>query len=197
MKQRYQATVTALDTGIGRVLEELDCLGLEDDTLVIFFSDNGAFAAQMDCASNKPFRTETVMIYEGSIRVCCLVRWPGRIRPGTVCGELLVHMDFFPMILQAAGAELPEDRTIDGRDPLATLAGKAPSPHDFLFWQYGRASAVRDGRHKLVRTTPKKPFELYDLAVDAGESKDLAAEKPQIAARLKRRFEQWIATVGE
>jgi len=196
VKQRYQATVTALDAGIGRVLKQLDSLGLEDNTLLIFFSDNGAFAAQMDCASNMPLRTEKVMIYEGSIRVCCLVRWPGRISPGTVCDELLVHMDFFPMILQAAGAELPKDRLIDGRDPLAALAGKAPSPHDLLFWQYGRASAVRDARYKLVRTTPKKPFELYDLDVDAGESNDLAAKKPEVVARLKDRFEQWLATVS-
>ena len=197
VKQRYQATVTALDAGIGRVLKQIDALGLRENTLLIFLSDNGAFAAQMDCASNKPYRTEKAMIYEGSVRVCCLVRWPGRIPPGTVCDQTLVSMDFFPMILKAAGAALPDDRIIDGRDPTSTLAGKATSPHESLFWQYNRSSAVRRDRHKLVKPRTGKSWELYDLAADPGETKDLAKEKPDVAARLTREFERWTVTVRE
>ncbi len=195
--ERYQATVTALDAGIGRVLSEIDALGLKENTLVIFFSDNGAFAAQMNCASNEPYRTERAMIYEGSIRVCCLVRWPGRTRPGTICDEMLVSMDFFPMILKAAGAALPDDRIIDGRDPTATLAGKAASPHESLFWQYNRSSAVREGGYKLVKPRTGKSWELYDLAADPGETKDLAKDQPDVAARLTREFERWTVTVQE
>ena len=197
VKQRYQATVTALDAGIGRVLKQIDALGLRENTLLIFLSDNGAFAAQMDCASNKPYRTEKAMIYEGSVRVCCLVRWPGRIPPGTVCDQTLVSMDFFPMILKAAGAALPDDRIIDGRDPTSTLAGKATSPHESLFWQYNRSSAVQRDRHKLVKPRTGKSWELYDLAADPGETKDLAKEKPDVAARLTREFERWTVTVRE
>jgi len=197
VKQRYQATVTALDAGIGRVLKQIDALGLKEDTLVIFFSDNGAFAAQMDCASNDPYRTEKAMIYEGSIRVCCLVRWPGRIPPGTVCDEILVSMDFLPMVLNAAGAALPDDRVIDGRDPTSTLAGKAASPHESLFWEYNRSSAVRRDQYKLVKPRTGKSWELYDLAADPGETRDLAKEKPDVAARLAREFERWTVAVRE
>ena len=197
VKQRYQATVTALDAGIGRVLKQIDTLGLTENTLLIFFSDNGAFAAQMNCASNKPYRTEKAMIYEGSIRVCSLVRWPGRIPPATVCDEMLVSMDFFPMIIKAAGAALPDDRVIDGRDPTSTLAGKAPSPHASLFWQYNRSIAVRQGRYKAVKPRTSQSWELYDLAADPGETKDLASDKPDVAARLMRDFERWTATVQQ
>lgn len=197
VRRRYQATVTALDAGIGRVLSQIDALGLKENTLVIFFSDNGAFAAQMNCASNKPYRTEKAMIYEGSIRVCCLVRWPGRITPGTVCDEPLISLDLFPMILKAAGAPAPGDRTLDGRDLTAVLAGRAASPHQSLFWQYNRNSAVRRGRHKLVKPRTGKSWELYDLAADPGETKNLAEEEPKLAAELKREFERWIAAVKE
>ncbi|MFH1918917.1 MAG: sulfatase-like hydrolase/transferase [Planctomycetota bacterium] len=195
--ERYQATVTALDAGIGRVLGQINALGLRENTLVIFFSDNGAFAAQMNCASNEPYRTERAMIYEGSIRVCCLVRWPGRITPKTVCDETLVSLDFFPMILDAANAPAPGDLTLDGRDPTAALAGRAASPHQSLFWQYNRNSAVRRGRHKLVKPRTGKSWELYDLADDPGETKNLAQEKPELAAELEREFEQWSAAVKE
>jgi len=197
VRQRYYATVTALDAGIGRVLGEIDALGLRENTLVIFFSDNGAFAAQKDCASNGPYRTERAMIYEGSIRVCCLVRWPGRIPPGTTCDEVLVSLDFFPMIVNAAGAALPDDRIIDGRDPTATLVGKAATPHESLFWQYNRSNAVREGRYKLVKPRTSKTWELYDLAADPSETKDLAEEQPDLAARLHRKFQRWTETVGE
>ena len=137
------------------------------------------------------------MIYEGSIRVCCLVRWPGRTRPGTICDEMLVSMDFFPMILKAAGAAPPDDRVIDGRDPTATLAGKAASPHESLFWQYNRSSAVREDGYKLVKPRTGKSWELYDLAADPGETKDLAKDQPDVAARLTRDFERWTVTVQE
>ena len=91
------------------------------------------------------------MIYEGSIRVCCAVRWPGHIATGAVCDEMLVSMDFLPMILNAVGVAPPEDRVLDGRDPTAVLAGKASSPHESLFWRYDGSDAVRHGRYKLAR----------------------------------------------
>jgi len=194
-KKRYQATLTALDTGVGRVVEQLDRLGLRENTLVIFCSDNGAFARNMNCASNDPLRTERVMIYEGSIRVACMVRWPGQINPGTVCHEPLIQIDFLPMILAATGTPLPKDRVIDGRDPTATLAGKAPSPHRMLFFKYHGASAVRSGQYKLLRTRANRPWELYDLAVDIGETTDLAAKKPNVVANLERQYEQWLTQV--
>lgn len=195
-KQRYYATVTALDTGIGRVLGQLDALGLAENTLVILFADNGAFHGQIRYASNAPFRTEKEMIYEGSIRVMCLARWPGRIKPGRVCDELLASLDFLPMILGAAGAPLPTDRTIDGRDPTAVLAGAAPSRHESLFWDYSGAKAVRCGKHKLIFRGKGGP-ELYDVTSDPGETVNLAGKAPEIVGKLQRSFEEWALRVRD
>lgn len=197
-KQRYQAIVTALDDGVGRIIGQLDKLGLKENTLVIFFSDNGAFAAQMNVASNKPFRTSTVMIYEGSIRVCGMVRWPGVIKPNTVCYETLISLDFLPLILRATGAKPIEGIKLDGADPTGVLAGEAKSPHDSLYWQYNGSDAVRSGRYKLIKPRkPKDTYRLYDLVSDPGETKNLIDEKPEIAANLKRDFENWEKSVKE
>jgi arylsulfatase A-like enzyme len=197
-KRRYQAVVTALDSGIGRVLAQIDSAGLAEKTLVIFFSDNGAFMLKdrgLEVASNRPLRSGGVTLFEGGIRVPAIVRWPGRIPPGSVCREPILQMDFFNMALEAAGAPLPDDRVIDGRDPTATLAGEAPSPHDGLFFQFRNYSACRKGRYKIVRTAPQQPFALYDLGDDLGETEDLAGEKPEAAASLAGRFDAWLAEV--
>ena len=199
VKQRYQAVVTALDAAIGRVLAKIDTLGLRDNTLLIFFSDNGAFmrkGAGLMCASNAPLRTEGLKLYDGNIRVPCMVRWPGRIEPGTICREPLITMDIFAMALKAAGAQLPDDRVIDGRDPTATLAGKAPSPHRSLFFRYyGKPCAVRAGQYKLLKTGKKQPWQLFDVVADMGETTDLAAKKPEIVTKLAQQFDQWLAKV--
>jgi len=196
VKQRYYATVTALDTGVGRVLGQLDSLGLAKNTLVILFADNGAFKAQIEYASNAPFRTETEMIYEGSIRVMSLARWPGRIKPGRVCDELLVSLDFLPLILGAAGTPLPTDRTIDGQDPTAVLAGEAPSRHEALFWDYAGSRAVRCGKYKLVFPRKGTP-ELYDLTSDPGETVNLADQAPDVVRKLQRSLEDWAREVRD
>jgi arylsulfatase A len=198
-KERYHAVVTALDEAIGRVLDQIDDAGLRERTLVIFFSDNGAFMLEgrgREVASNLPLQGGGVTLWEGGIRVPCLVRWPGVLPAGTVCREPLFSCDLFPMIALAAGGRVPEDRVIDGRDPTTTLAGKASSPHETIFFQYGSYSAVRSGRYKLLRTAPDESFQLFDLQTDIGETQDLAAERPDLAARLSRRYEQWEAEVG-
>ncbi|MHC4178819.1 MAG: sulfatase-like hydrolase/transferase [Planctomycetota bacterium] len=197
-RKRYRAVITALDAGIGRVVRQIDTLGLSERTLVILLSDNGAFMLPnrgLEVASNLPLRDGGVTLYEGGIRVPCIVRWPPRIKPATVCRRPLVSMDLFVMILRAAGAELPGDRVIDGRDPTAALAGEVGSPHDHLFFRWGSRSAVRRGRHKLLRNEEDEPWKLYDLVDDLAETKDLAAEKPEVVAGLARRFERWAAEV--
>ena len=194
-KQRYQATVTALDAGVGRVLAEIDSLGLAENTIVIFYSDNGAFMAErrgLGVATNKPLRDGGNTLWEGGIRVAGMVRWPGRIPAGSVIDEPLISLDFLPMFLRAAGGELPKDRVLDGRDPTTTLTGEAKSPHGELYWDYRGYSAVRSGRHKLLRVTQDKPFQLFDLAADLGETRDLSAEKPEVVRSLQSKFEDWL-----
>ncbi len=131
-QQRYRAVVTAVDEAIGRVLAQLDDLSLTKNTLVVFFSDNGAFMLPdrgLEVALNRPLRDGGVTLWEGGIRVPCIVRWPSRLPSATVCREPLLSCDFLPMAVAAAGGQLPRDVTIDGRDPIGALAGEAASPH--------------------------------------------------------------------
>jgi arylsulfatase A-like enzyme len=149
----------------------------------------------LEVASNAPLRDGGVTLYEGGIRVPCVVRWPARIKPGTVCREPLVQMDFFVLAAKLAGAPLPQDRVIDGRDPAKALAGIGPSPHEFLLFQYRDWSAVRHGQYKLVRQG-RRPFELYDLSGDIGETTDLAAQRPEVVRELQARFDRWLRSVA-
>jgi arylsulfatase A-like enzyme len=196
-RKRYRAVVTALDNGVGRVLDQLERLKLVENTIVILLSDNGAFmipARGLECASNKPLKAGGVTLWEGGIRVPCIVRWSGQIRPGTICREPLISMDFVPMALRAAGLPLPSDRVLDGKNPTATLTGRAPSPHEYLYWSWGsRSNAIRKGRYKLIRekNSTNKDWQLFDLQNDIGETANLLAAKPEIAEQLKAEYELW------
>ncbi|MEA3225472.1 MAG: sulfatase-like hydrolase/transferase, partial [Planctomycetota bacterium] len=196
-RQRYRAVLTALDDGIGRVLDKIDRLKLTENTIVILLSDNGAFiipARGMECASNYPLRAGGTTLWEGGIRVPCIVRWPGRIKPGTVCREPLVSMDIVPMALRAAGLDLPTDRFLDGKDPTATLAGQAPSSHKYLCWSWGSSSAaIRMGRYKLLREkqSTNSDWQLFDLETDIGETANLRSAKPELTEHLIAEYERW------
>ncbi|MEX0718572.1 MAG: sulfatase [Planctomycetaceae bacterium] len=197
-RKRYFAVVTALDAAIGRVLDTLDETGLAEKTLVIFVSDNGAFMLRdrgRGAASNGPLRNGGITLFEGGIRVPCIVRHPGVLPAGRDCDEPLLSCDFFPMIAHVAGGKLPDNRTIDGRNPTAALAGEASSPHEALFFEYRSYAAMRQGRWKLLRTAPEEPFQLFDLENDLGEKRNLAEEHPQIVERLKAEWKQWRRNV--
>ncbi|MGH7200505.1 MAG: sulfatase-like hydrolase/transferase [Planctomycetaceae bacterium] len=198
--QRYHVVVTALDAAIGRVLDQLDALDLTRRTLVIFYSDNGAFMLEnrgLEVASNGPLREGGVTLWEGGIRVPCVIRQPGVLPAGTVCRGPFFSCDFLPLILAAVGGALPEDRILDGRDPTELLAGKSSSPHEALYFEFRKSSAVRSGRYKLLRTTPEGPWMLFDLESDIGETRDIAGEHPEIVARMTRQFEQWRREVAQ
>ncbi|MCB1088832.1 MAG: sulfatase-like hydrolase/transferase, partial [Verrucomicrobiae bacterium] len=198
-KHRYLALLTALDDGVGRVLDAIDEAGERDNTLVIYLSDMGAILRPthgLGVASNLPFRDGAPSMYEGGVRVPAIVRWPGRIEPGTVCGEMLSHLDLLPLCLAAAGLPLPEGRIIDGRNPLPALTGKAPSPHEFLTFHYGNAAGMRAGDWKVARSKADKPWELFDLASDPGETRDLAKEKAAEVSRLDAIYRKWSEEVN-
>jgi arylsulfatase A-like enzyme len=193
-RQRYRAVVTALDDGVGRIIDRLDELKLSDKTLVILFSDNGAFLIPqrgLECASNAPLRGGGTTLWEGGIRVPCVVRWPGRIKPGTTCREPLSSMDFLPTALRAAGLALPTGRVLDGRDCTDALAGRAASPHPCLYWKWGtRSEAIRMGRYKLIRErySTSQDWQLFDLQTDIGETANLRAAHPDLADRLQTEY---------
>ena len=194
----YQAVMAALDAGVGRILDQLDESGLRNNTLVILASDNGVRIdprPPLEVGSNGPFRGGRTTTYEGGIRTASIIRWPERLPAGAVCHEPLMNMDLFVLGLRAAGATAPEDRVIDGRDPLPSLRGEARSPHKSLFFRYRGFSGMRQGRWKTVRPGPEAAVELYDLTSDYAERLNLAAQRPEVALRMEREFESWLGGV--
>ncbi len=197
-KRRYRAVLTALDDAVGRVLDQLDALRLRERTLVIFISDNGAFMLKgrgLEVASNAPLRSGGTTCYEGGTRVPAIFRWPGRIPAGSEVRAMLSHLDVLPLCLAVSGAPALPGRVLDGRDPRPALLAGGPSPHERLFFAYDQGAALREGSLKLVRPSPRAAWELYDLAVDPGETRNLAAERPADAARLAAAFAAWTEEV--
>ena len=199
----YAAMVTRLDRNVGRVLDELDALGLAGETLVIFTSDHGAtfeagnLGASAALDSNRPFRGQKRTIWEGGIRVPTAVRWPGRIPAGTVEAGPALTIDLFPTILAAAGGTPDPAWGVDGVDLLPTWTGKAPAPERTLFFEWrseggDQVGALR-GDLKLVITRGGKP-ELYDVADDPAERRDVSARHPELVRRLRAELKTWLAT---
>jgi len=197
-RKRYYAVIAAMDEAFGRVLAALDELCLADNTLVIFYNDNGANESQLDPASNGILRSGRPTVWEGGIRVPGFVRWPGVIPANSTCAVPLTHRDFFALALSVAGVPLPGDRVIDGVNPLPALAGRTDRLHDFLCWEFGRHRAIRQGQYKLVtKTRGSEVWELYDLVNDPGETRNLAAAKPRLAAAMENRFHIWRDAAAE
>ncbi len=197
-KRRYRAVLTALDDAIGRVLDQLDTLKLRERTVVMLVSDNGAFMLPgrgLEVASNAPLRDGGTTCYEGGVRIPAIFRWPGKVQPGTTSREMLSHLDVLPLCLAVAGAAPVQGRVLDGRNPLPALMGTAKSPHSRLPFAYGPGSGLREDSLKLVRPAAESPWELYDLATDLGETKNLAAARPADVARLAAAYQAWLVDV--
>jgi arylsulfatase A-like enzyme len=190
----YAGMVEAMDQAVGTVLAKLDALGLRENTIVIFTSDNGGLStSEGSPTSNLPWRGGKGWLYEGGIREPLLVRWPGVTRPGSVIHEPVSSPDFFPTLLAAAGAPLPAGYAGDGMDLTPVLKGGAPSSPRTLFWHYPHygnqggapGSAVRQGNWKLIHWFEDDQYELFDLAKDPSEKNNLAGARPEKVAELK------------
>lgn len=190
----YAAMIRALDRGIGRVLQALKDQGLEEDTLVIFTSDNGGAHYIGLEGLNSPYRGWKATFFEGGIHVPFFMRWPGVIPAGSEMASPVSHFDIFATAAAAAGQPLPADRPIDGVDLLPFVTGRATGrPHDLLFWRTDRYRVVREGDWKLqVSERPRKDW-LHDLASDPTERRDLAAREPQRVAALRAKLDAWEA----
>jgi arylsulfatase A len=193
----YAAMVTRMDRDIGCLLDRLEELGIADDTIVIFTSDNGpTFNGGTDSAffeSAAPFRGLKCSVYEGGIRVPMIVRWPGRIAPDSSSDLLSGFQDFLPTLQELTGGEAP--RETDGISLAPTLLGRGEQrEHEAMYWEYPEADgqqALRLGKWKVVRRGLRKgegTFALYDLATDPAESHDLAAEHPELVEELRIRL---------
>ena len=209
-KQRrtYAAMLSAMDDGIGRTLAALRDGGLEENTLIIFFNDNGGPAmagTTVNGSSNAPLRGSKRQTFEGGIRVPFIVRWKGHLAEGKTETRPIIQLDVLPTALAAAGVKPQLPGKFDGVNLLPFLTGKKSGrPHEALFWRLGENVAIRKGDWKLVKTS-ERPLqavdpafyndlagaELYNLAVDIGEQKNLAAAHPQKVKELAADWQRW------
>ncbi len=190
-RHKFMAAVTCMDASIGRVLDRIDSQGLTDDTIVIFVSDNGAGGG----GDSGPLRGRKGQMFEGGVRVPFLIKWPGQIEPGTVSGEFLSALDVYPMLVRAAGADLPEGVTFDGFDMLPVLQGKERSTRESMFWERQGEYGARVGKWKLVESS--RGGGLFDLSEDIGERIDLSAKLPSVRKRVERSYKEWVRQMDE
>jgi len=214
--------VMEVDWSVGQILDAIKRNGIDDNTLVIFTSDNGPWLNYGNHAGSAgPLREGKGTMWEGGYREPCVMRWPGKIPADTKCDEFAVTIDLFPTIAHLIGAKVPGDRVIDGKDIWPLMAGEegAQSPHE-AFWCYYNQElrGVRDRQWKLVfphkyrslngkpagRDGRPKPYTdlrtaqaLYDLKSDVGETTDVATDHPEIVARLEREAEKARAALGD
>ena len=181
----YLAATTNMDDAIGELLALLDEYELAENTMVIFLSDNGGGSG----ASNKPLRGGKGRMFEGGIRVPCLIRWPRRIKPGTVSDAFLTSLEIFPTVLAAAGIAAPEGVVLDGFDMTPVLTKNTESSRQEMFWQRRGDKAARVGHWKWVAS--RKGNGLFDLSADIGEKRDLSKERPGMLRQVRARFAEW------
>lgn len=197
-RKTFAAMMSAMDDAVGRVMEKIRTLRQEERTLVFFISDNGG-PTPSTTSSNAPLRGFKMTTFEGGPRVPFLVQWKGRIPAGKTYDFPVMNLDVMPTILAAAGSRVDPAWKLDGVDLLPHLSGANRNrPHQTLYWRYGPQWAVRHGDLKLVvsRGGSGAP-ELYDLAVDVGESKDLASDRPEDVKALEALWRKWSAEQAE
>jgi arylsulfatase A-like enzyme len=217
----YAAMVKSLDDGMGRLLAAVDEAGIADRTIIVFFSDNGGYAyppkatdpegfTNMPATSNLPLRAGKASLYEGGTREPCIVVWPGKTKPGTSNDGLLQSVDWYPTLLAMCGLRPHADLKLDGMDQTSMLRGKG-AVRDRVFCHFPHGSAaqavqipgflpgtyVRRGDWKLIRFYADNDdgsdrFELYNLKDDLGESKNLAAEKPELVRELNELINSFL-----
>jgi arylsulfatase A-like enzyme len=196
----YGAAVACIDWAADVLFHELKALGLDDDTLVIFTSDNGS-RVRDEGGSNGQLRGTKGTTWEGGQRVACIARWPGKVPAGKVCEELTLSMDLCPTLAAVGGSEMPSDRIIDGKDIRPLLFGEegAASEHDAFFY-YKRMSieAVRSGKWKLhIRKDDEELQKLYDLESDVGETRNVYDQHPEVVQSLNEKIEACRKDLGD
>ncbi len=194
----YAAMIESVDESVGRIMRKLDQLGLTENTVVFFMSDNGGLAG---VTSNAPLRAGKGTLYEGGIREPWIVRWPGVVQPGSVCDVPVISTDFFPTILEIAGVPLPKGVVLDGISNVPLLRQTGTINRKALFWHYPHyhrttpAGAIRYGDYKLIEYYEDNHVELYNLKEDLSEKNDLAQKMPEKAAQLRKMFHDWLKEV--
>ncbi len=200
----YAAMMESMDTAVGRVLDKLDALGIDDNTVVLFMSDNGGLStSEGSPTSNLPLRGGKGWLYEGGIREPFMIKWPGVTDRGATCSVPVISTDFYPTILDIAGLEPRPDQHRDGVSLVSLLEGNGDIEREALYWHYPHYSnqggipggAIRSGRYKLIERFEDGRVHLYDLESDIGERNDLAEAKPEIVTEMRKRLHAWYQDV--
>ena len=219
----YAAMIEHLDRSVGRIVAKLAETGLEENTIVIFYSDNGGLIGRFDkipllakdklgvyennplqyiASSNAPLRAEKGTVYEGGIREPLIVKWPEKIKKGSVSEALVTSVDFYPTLLEIAGAEQPARQVLDGKSLLPELLEGSYDSERAIFWHYPvyhhdvPAGAVRKGEWKLIENQVSGEVSLYNLRADISESMDLAELYPEKTSELKVLLQNWQQQVN-
>jgi arylsulfatase A-like enzyme len=208
-RHTYAAMTLAMDEAVGKVLDKLRTDRLEENTLIVFISDNGGPTMRgttINGSRNTPLRGSKRTTLEGGIRVPFVVAWKGRLPAGQTYNKPVIQLDILPTVLAAAGVAVQPEWQLDGVNLLPYLGGKEDgTPHDVLYWRFGEQMAIRQGDWKLVRYDPvadgergkATPAKLYNLAMDIGEAQDLAAREPEKRKQLESLWQKWNATLAK
>ncbi|NND32553.1 MAG: sulfatase-like hydrolase/transferase, partial [Saprospiraceae bacterium] len=193
----YAAMVQHMDENVGRVLAEIDALGLRQNTIVVFTSDNGG---KHSVTSNAPLRGAKHNLYEGGIRVPAIIRYPEKIPAQGKCESLLISDDFYPTLLDLSDLSLEKAQHLDGKSFKKLLSGTSGrSPHKYLCWHYPHRrfeGAVRWKDYKLIYEYKTAKIELYDLSSDLGERNNLADQQPRVARKMQKMLATWLEDTG-
>lgn len=206
----YAGMIEAIDTSVGRISDTVDRLGLSENTLIIFTSDNGGIDKMSQLA---PLRSQKGSLFEGGTRIPCVMRWKDHIEPGTSCDTPITSVDYLPTFASLGNAPLPNKQAVDGTDISPLMFGK-PIPERSIFWHYplylkGKglsikmsdgvtyswrgfpSTAIRRGQYKMIEFLETDTAELYDLTNDPGEEHDLSKEMPDLASKMRAELDAW------
>ena len=201
----YAAMVEKMDAAIGTVLDKVEELGLADNTVVFFMSDNGGLStSEGSPTSNLPLRGGKGWVYEGGIREPCLIKWPGVTSAGSICRDPIISTDFYPTILEMAGITAKPEQHLDGLSLVPLLKGGDTLGREALFWHYPHyanqggfpGGAIRMGDWKLIERYEDGRTHLYNLKDDIGELRDQAADSPDRVAAMRKRLHDWYWETG-
>ena len=190
-KRVYAAMMQALDRNAGAILDELDKLGLRENTIVVFTSDNGATAD----GSNRPLRGGKHTVFEGGTRLVTAIHWPqGGLTGGQAWDGLCGACDMLPTLAAMCGVPLPQTKPLDGRNIWSALQSRGASPVDGYYWAWHNEDTIRTADWRMHRYFDR--VELYDIRNDIGETKDLAATKPDVVKELTGKMDTWVNSLG-
>lgn len=189
-RRTYTAMVKAMDKNIAAVLQELDQLGLQDNTIVVFTSDNGATKN----GSNLPFKGGKHTILEGGTHLPAVIRWPNGHLTGGIWDGLCGALDLFPTLMAMADLPMPETRPLDGKNIWPALRDKAASPVDSYYWSWHQEDAIRTADWRLHRFFDH--VELYDIRQDVGETNNVADAHPEVVQSLTAKMDAWVDSLG-